>query len=1060
MAQVSDYYPGDFWSDVKQTLAWLYARQNAPVTGWQGNAVATQITTAYNKKFAQCGIVSTPDLAAITSTAQSQIENIVIDPPVGITPDNSIGPDGFPINFSPLGLPQGNILLNTFPNTTAQAVSGRCFNLINAASSYRVDVFSRTDLFYYQGSSSLTDQGSGVYTWSVASAQAGNVIAVLYPTTVSQPGVGSSFATLPAGWVAHSNMGVGQKLTNYKAKIFSKTDIEYLQEDNVPIIVQDAHHARSGSSVIPAAGTMTMHIYTNDPAVGWTQVFTTLQNLAAYKDLPRSLDVPTSDPNYVADPTTTSAAVIQNRSFIYDCGLAILAYAQAGNFTAASKIIKQLNFFLDNPSYLASLNLETAEDGLTTRWMKSTPSSTVTNLNDPTQPPYGTGNVIKFHSAAVGDIFTYAGAGFPDATDTMLQFEHREAASLAFVFEIDITTTPAGNITKIQITSGAPGPATYDAGTKTVTVPIGTGADKYRWYLTDIASLVSKFGGGVTLASITGFKVTVNTAAADLYLDNLSVGTRQPAGSLSFSYDIYNGQIDQAYIRAGAMAWVSYAYALTMAMALDYSPALYLQSMLNFILTLESTAADLTNGLFRLGYGKYVDPGYQFVPGIQNSVSTEHNISTYFAFKRAAKVLPTAATQLLKTGAITSAQATSLNSTATTVDSKADQIKTNLLANLYIVPGADPGHFAQGASSSGLDTSQALDASGTWSAEFCHAIADDTKATECLKFVYQKFYLTNQQILKSLITASYNQAYEQLQTFAGFKPYNDSAGGYSGSPLSVWQEGTWGMIHALLRLYAVQTVKDYFASVESSLDAFLTKLITGQRLVRSTPPSGGAGSGNGSLLNFSLAARGLPYEFNIWPGIGSTAWFWMTAINPALLLATDTDPISLPYLQIPQGQGQSVTEVDGQSSMANIGVECIDPGGVLKGLSAQSAFVGKVVRLKMGFPSMAIGDFVTLHTMQLVASGWTPDGKVKFDFADIQRFVKTQLWVNGGPFAWKPGQAAQTGVATAADGPVLLAGSGSPPTPVAPSGPILADGAIVHLDPDQKLRGGRLSLAF
>ncbi len=1002
MAQVSDYYPGDFWGDVKQTLAWLYARQNGPIQGWQGNAVATQITTAYNKKFAQCGIASTPPLLPSPTGAGTfgvgAIENIVIDPPVGVLVDSTVGPDGFPINFSPLGLPQGNILLNTFPNTTAQAVSGRCLNLINAASSYRVDVFSRTDLFYYQGSSSLTDQGSGVYTWSVASAQAGNVIAVLYPTTVAQPGVGSSFANIPAGWVAHSNMGVGQKLTNYKAKIFSKTDIEYLQEDNVPIIVQDAHHARCGSSVIPAAGTMTMHIYTNDPVVGWTQVFTTLQNLAAYKDLPRSLDVPTSDPLFLPDPTTQTAAVIQNRSFIYDCGLAILAYAQAGNFTAASKIIKQLNFFLDNPSYLASLNLETAEDGLTSRWTKSNPGSTVTNLNDPAEPPYGTGNVIKFHSAAAGDVFTYSGAGFPDSTDTMLQFEHREAASLAWVVEIDLTTTPGALVTKILITSDPVGPSTFNSSTKTITVPIGTGADKYRWSLTDLKALVTKFTSDA-LASITGFKVTLNTAAADFYLDNLSVGTRQPTGSLSFSYDIYNGQIDQAYIRAGAMAWVSYAYALTMAMSLDYSAALYLQSMLNFILTLESTAADLTNGLFRLGYGKYVDPGYQFVPGIQNSVSTEHNVSTYFAFKRAAKVLPTAATQLLKTGAITGAQATSLNSTATTVDSKADQIKTNLLANLYVVPGADPGHFAQGASSGGLDTSQALDASGTWSAVFCHVIADDTKATECLKFVYQKFYLSNQQILKSSISSSYNQAYEQLQTFTGFKPYNDSAGGYSGSPLSVWQEGTWGMIHALLRLYGVQSVKDYFSSVESSIDAFLTKLITGQRVVRST-------TGNGSLLNFSLAARGLPWEFNVWPGVASAGWFWLTAINPTLLLATDTDPISLPYLRIPQGQGQSVTEIDGQSSIADLEVEAIDPSGVLKGLAAQSAFVGKVARLKLGFPNMAVGDFVTLHTMQLVSAGWTPEGKVRFEFADVQRFLKTQVWLNGGPAPYQLGTGA------------------------------------------------------
>src|SRR5205807_9611189 len=68
----------------------------------------------------------------------------------------------------------------------------------------------------------------------------------------------------------------------------------------------------------------------------------------------------------------------------------------------------------------------------------------------------------------------------------------------------------------------------------------------------------------------------------------------------------------------------------------------------------------------------------------------------------------------------------------------------------------------------------------------------DTKAAECLKFVYQKFYLPNQQIAFSSAANSYNRAYQQLQAFSGFKPYNDSAGGYAGSPASVWQEGTWG----------------------------------------------------------------------------------------------------------------------------------------------------------------------------------------------------------------------------------------------------------------------------
>src|SRR5947208_593011 len=356
MASVKDYYPGDFWSDVKQSLAWLYSRQTAPVGGWQGNAVATATTPA----LAECGFVSTSDF---TTLAQAVVENIVIDPPVGVMPASLAGPDGFPINFSPQGLPTGNVLLNTFQNTATQPVSGRCFSLLQAPANYRVDVFSRTDQFYYQGSSPLASLGGYAATWGPVSVAPGAVIAVLYPRTVPQPAAGSYLAALPAGWLAHSNLGVGLKLSGHFARIYSKTDIEYLQEDNIPIIVQDAHHARAGSSVIPASGTLTVHVVYRDAVAGPTMVFTSLQSLAAYQGLARSFQVPASDPLCVADVTASNASALQNRSFIYDDALAIVVDSMAGNFAAAAKILKQLNYFLDHPGYLASQVLENAEDG-------------------------------------------------------------------------------------------------------------------------------------------------------------------------------------------------------------------------------------------------------------------------------------------------------------------------------------------------------------------------------------------------------------------------------------------------------------------------------------------------------------------------------------------------------------------------------------------------------------------------------------------------------------------------------------------------------------------------
>src|SRR6266567_4449674 len=125
MPSVKDYYPGDFWSDLKQSLAWLHSRQTAPVGGWQGSAAGAPPRQA--TQFAECGLVSTPDFSTF---AQAAVENIVIDPPAGVIPDSSAGLDGFPINFSPHGLPSGNILLNTFANASTQPVSGRCFSLL------------------------------------------------------------------------------------------------------------------------------------------------------------------------------------------------------------------------------------------------------------------------------------------------------------------------------------------------------------------------------------------------------------------------------------------------------------------------------------------------------------------------------------------------------------------------------------------------------------------------------------------------------------------------------------------------------------------------------------------------------------------------------------------------------------------------------------------------------------------------------------------------------------------------------------------------------------------
>jgi hypothetical protein len=313
-------------------------------------------------------------------------------------------------------------------HNTGWVAMGYVFNLLNAQSSYRVDVFVHSDIWYYQGSSGLqttvpTGGGAyaGGYSWSLANVHPGLMMAVLYPTGVAKPASGWSGPAIPSGWVAHTNTGVcqtpqagttlGGKLSNYKAQIYVKTDIQYLLEDNVPIVVQsDGFHARAGSSVMATPGTAVVHILYNDPVVGWTEILDSMGAELEYSDLPRSFDVPTSDPLFVPNPGATNVPAIQNRSFIYDSALAILAYTSAGNFNAAEKVIRQLNGFIANPGYLASIVLENAEDGSTARWSKAGSGATVANAAansvSPNEPPYGTGNMLDFHAGSVGDVFS------------------------------------------------------------------------------------------------------------------------------------------------------------------------------------------------------------------------------------------------------------------------------------------------------------------------------------------------------------------------------------------------------------------------------------------------------------------------------------------------------------------------------------------------------------------------------------------------------------------------------------------------------------------------------
>ncbi|MFB3921607.1 MAG: hypothetical protein ACE145_07785 [Terriglobia bacterium] len=977
MAKVKDYWQGDLTATLNRMMSWMLSRLNANVSPFAGNAVPTPTEPALVE-----GTIRAV-LGDFSRLAQDSCPNIVLDPVAGVPLDDQAGPDGFPINYSPTPLPSGNLFVNALPHAAPGEVAGRVLNLPQPATAYRVDVYSWTDVFYYQGSSSIADDG----TWQVAEVEPGLVVAFLLPATVPQPSLGS-WTTAVEGWVAHSNLGVGAKLRDYFVRVFSKTDIEYIQEDNIPLMVQDSMHARFGASRPIAPGIPTAHVIYSDPVLGEVDLYSTLQNLSVYSDLPRSIEVPSTDPDYAGPTlmTRSNAAFIQNRCWIYDAALAIIVFSVAGLWDLAARIVTRLNALRDAPGYLPSIVLESAEDGLSSRWAIESGAGSVDNLFDPTEPPDGS-KVIAFVASTAPATWRYTGGGLPDAADSILSWRYKTSSPHKFVAGV---TSSVGRVTSVEFISS--GVAGYDPAAKKITVVLTWVADQWRTVNYNLNTLINEAVPGEALLSIASFEAVV-LEAGELRLDNLSAGAPQPEGSLGFSYDVYNGQVDQAYIRNGAMAWVAYAYGIYIERTGDFArAALGLQSMLNYLFSQQSAATDARQHLITLGWGRYEDPGYQYIPGQLTAVSTEHNIDCYFAFDKATRVLPTAAQNLFDGGSITAAQLATLRATAATAGTKAEEVRAAILNQLWIpAAGGVKGHFAQGASSSGLDAAYALDASGAWAAMFAHEAGDDAKAVECLQFIFETFLLANQQIVKSLQPEDYNQAYEQLTPFDGFKPYADSEGGYSGSPDTVWAEGTWGALAALLRLSANSNVIAYFAAeYPGGLEALLARMVQSMKIVSST-------TGDYGLLSVSHAARALPWEFAVRKGYSSTAWFWLTATRNDVLFSLQSSPLEgRPLLKTPRGVQQSVRQLEGQASIGALELEAVDHGGYVTALASGGKLEGREVALKVGYPGMASSDFVTLATQEIESVVPLPDltGYV-FECRDLKRSAKTKIFRRG-----------------------------------------------------------------
>ncbi|HET7101274.1 MAG TPA: hypothetical protein VFJ52_09005, partial [Terriglobia bacterium] len=360
MAEVKDYYSGDLAAALDQELAWVLGRINANVSPFAGVALSTGTNAAFVE-----GAVDAV-VGPLSSLAQDSVANIVLDPIAGVSVDDQAGPDGFPVNYSPIPLLTGSLLVNLFTLVAVSDISGRVLNLTQSTSAYRVDVYSFTDSFYYQGSAAITADGA----WTVAGAQPGTVIAFLMDAGTAQPAAGSSASSV-TGWIAHSNMGVGSKLRDYFVRVNVKASyVESLLEDNIPIMVQDSTHARFGTSLAAGSGTPVAHVFYNHPTLGPVDLYSTLQDLAAYPDLPREVEVPSGDPDFfnATQLTSSNLPAVQDRCRIYSAALAIITFAVAGLWDSTARIITQLNALLEGSGYLPTIILEDAQDGTTSRW--------------------------------------------------------------------------------------------------------------------------------------------------------------------------------------------------------------------------------------------------------------------------------------------------------------------------------------------------------------------------------------------------------------------------------------------------------------------------------------------------------------------------------------------------------------------------------------------------------------------------------------------------------------------------------------------------------------------
>ena len=207
----------------------------------------------------------------------------------------------------------------SYANSYTGTVSGRWRN-VATPSAHRVRVYAETDIEYLQGEFTLDSDGS----WDSGT------------TTVD---TGRKIAKLVDGGgnVVAVSGGRDEVVDAYEVRVFSRTDVDYLQQ-TVPLFSdgtwRTTHPVATGEKIARLVRKSDGRIVNSTEWAGSD----------GYLGLVRSFDIPQDDPDYgyEGDATKRSGYRLEQRSFVYDDALAVLAFDKAGRFPRAKAVLDAL----------------------------------------------------------------------------------------------------------------------------------------------------------------------------------------------------------------------------------------------------------------------------------------------------------------------------------------------------------------------------------------------------------------------------------------------------------------------------------------------------------------------------------------------------------------------------------------------------------------------------------------------------------------------------------------------------------------------------------------------